>query len=179
MDQSQVLVQEFQETFGHPVAQGPTAMAPDRALARMTWTAEECIEFLAASVTNKEDFAKLYYAFEDGMKKAYMKSLDGEFPQTEEDIIVAQTDALADQSYFVNGSAVEIGIDLGHVTGIVHASNMSKLFTDDNGNKYVKYDENNGMKVMKSPEFFPPEENLRAYIQAERQSVLEEMLKAK
>lgn len=165
MDLSQKIVQEFQETFGHPVATKPVAMGVDRALARSIWTAEELVEFLAASVKNKEEFAKLYYEFEEGVQKAYKKSLDaGKFPQTEGEMIVAQSDALGDTNIFVNGTAIEMGINLFEVTNIIHLSNMSKMFTDENGNKYVKYDETNGNKVMKSPEFFAPEANLAAYM---------------
>lgn len=169
MDHSQKIVQEFQETFGHPVGATPAPMAADRALARTIWTGEELVEFLAATVSNKEDFSKLYYAFQDGLQKAFKKSLDAEeFPQTEEETIVAQADALGDTNYFVNGTAVEMGINLSDITSIIHQSNMSKLFTDENGNKYVKYDETNGNKIMKSPEFFRPEGNLTAYIQEKR-----------
>lgn len=169
MDYSQMIVTQFQKTFGHPVAAAPVAMDVDRALARTIWTGEELVEFLAASVGNKEEFSKLYYAFQEGLQKAFQKSLDAaEFPQTEEEMIVAQADALGDTNYFVNGTSVEMGINLYEITNIIHQSNMSKLFTDEQGNKYVKYDETNGNKVMKSPEFFRPEANLTAYIQEKR-----------
>lgn len=153
---TQTAVAEFQTAFNHPVADKPTALSKERATVRSIWTAEECVELIAASCTNKEDFARFYYQFEEGVKKAFLKSLEDEFPQTEEEIIVGQTDAVTDIEYFVNGTAVEMGINLESYVQIVHDANMSKLFTDEEGNKYAKYREEDG-KVLKSPEFYQPE----------------------
>ena len=152
-------VKDFHEAFEHPVAQRPTPMALERAVNRSIWTAEESIEFIAASCSSKEQFEASFQQFMNGLQKAYEKSLTGEFPETDEEKVVAQADALADQLYFSFGSAVEIGVDIEPVFDIVQGANMSKLFTDDNGKKYAKYREDG--KVLKSPDFFSPEPLIR------------------
>lgn len=148
-------VKDFHEAFSHPVGDKPSPISLERAVNRSIWTAEECIEFIAASSSSKEEFAKAYESFAAGIAKAYEKSLNGEFATTDEDKVIAQADALADQLYFSFGSAVEIGVDIEPVFDIVQSANMSKLFTDENGNKYAKCREDG--KILKSPEFFSPE----------------------
>ena len=155
-DYEQVL--GFHSAFNHPVALTPEAIETTRGLNRTIWTGEELVEFIHACSKDKEQFAKLYYDFLEGLKKAYMKSLDSEFIQDEEERIVAQVDALTDASYFLNGTFVEIGINPKKPFQIVHQSNMSKLFTE-NGVKVAKYREDG--KVLKSPEFFAPEDKLK------------------
>lgn len=158
----QLATREFHELFKHPIADQPTVMPINRAVDRMKWTMEECIEFVAASSKSREEFAASYYALLDGLQAVYKNLLDGEFNHTPEDRIVAQVDALADQAYFMGGTSVELGIDLDEVVGIVHQANLSKLFVDEDGNLYPKYREDG--KVMKSPNFKTPERNLKAYI---------------
>lgn len=152
-------VKDFHEAFEHPVAEKPQAMQLDRAVNRSIWTAEECIEFIASTCTSKEQFEESYKVFAAGMQKAFEKSVAGEFPQTEEEKVVAQADALADQLYFSFGSAVEIGVDIEKVFDIVQDANMSKLFIDENGKRYAKYREDG--KVLKSPNFFSPEPKIK------------------
>lgn len=152
-------VKDFHAAFQHPVAQQPTPMSLQRAVNRSIWTAEESIEFIAACCSSKEEFEASFKQFMDGLQKAYEKSLASDFPQTDEDKVIAQADALADQLYFSFGSAVEIGVDIEPVFDIVQAANMSKLYTDDNGQKYAKYREDG--KVLKSPDFFSPEPLIR------------------
>ncbi|MFJ7982371.1 hypothetical protein ACIQ1D_19095 [Lysinibacillus xylanilyticus] len=154
------LVKEFHNAFGHPVANKPTPIEAQRGLNRTIWSGEELVEFLHASSKDKEQFAKLYYAFLDGLNQAYKKSLATEYIQDDVERIVAQADALTDTSYFINGSFVELGVLPQPLFEIVQASNMSKLFTDENGNKYAQYREEDG-KIKKSPEFFQPEEKLK------------------
>ena len=153
-------VLHFHEAFGHPIADTPKPISLQRATARAVWTAEECIEMIQASSSNKEEFAKAFWQFSEGMKKAYLKSLNsGDFPQTDFDKTVALADAITDQLYFSFGSAVEIGVDIEEIFNIVQSANMSKLFTDENGKKYAKYREDG--KILKSPEFFAPEEQIK------------------
>lgn len=152
-------VKDFHEAFQHPVAKLPAPMALERAINRSIWTAEESIEFIAAACSSKEEFEESFKQFIEGLQKAYEKSLAGEFPQTDEEKVVAQADALADQLYFSFGSAVEIGVDIEPVFDIVQAANLSKLYTDENGKKYAKYREDG--KVLKSPDFFSPEPFIR------------------
>lgn len=153
------LVKEFHKAFNHPVADKPTAIEAERGLNRTIWTGEELVEFLHACSKNKEQFAKLYYAFIEGLGKAYQKSLTTEYIQDEVERIVAQADALTDTSYFLNGTFVEMGVLPQPLFELVQDSNMSKLFTDENGMKYAKYREDG--KIQKSPEFFAPEQKLK------------------
>lgn len=153
------LVKDFHKAFGHPVSEKPTTIDAERGLNRTVWTGEELVEFLHALSKDKEQFAKLYYDFLEGLKKAYMKSLATEFIQDDTERIVAMADALTDTSYFLNGTFVEMGVLPQPLFEIVQASNMSKLFTDENGKKYAKYREDG--KIQKSPEFFPPESKLK------------------
>lgn len=165
-NRSYTLVKEFHKAFNHPVAYKPTPMEAKRALDRTVWTGEELVEFLHASSSNKEEFNKLFAEFIKGMEVAYDKSLKDEFITNDLDKVVAQADALTDASYFINGSFVETGVKPQPLFEIVQAANMSKLFTDENGNKYAKYREDG--KILKSPEFFSPEAKLKEEI--ERQS---------
>lgn len=156
-------VKEFHQAFNQPVAESPTVLNTERGLNRMIWTGEELVEFLHASSKSEEEFTNLYNKFLEGLNKAFLKSLACEFLQDETERMVAQADALTDTAYFVNGSFVEMGIKPQQLFEIVQNSNMSKLFTDENGNKYAKYREGDG-KVLKSPDFFPPEEKLKEEI---------------
>lgn len=153
------LVRDFHEAFKHPVADKPTVIGTERGLNRTVWTGEELVEFLHACSKDKEQFAKLYYLFLEGLNQAYKKSLATEFIQDETERIVAQADALTDTSYFINGTFVEMGVLPQPLFEIVQASNMSKLFTDENGVKYAKNREDG--KIIKSPDFFPPEQKLK------------------
>ncbi len=148
-------VKDFHEAFSHPVGEKPQPVDLERAINRSVWTAEECIEFIAASCSNQDEFKVAYEKFAAGMAKAYEKSLNGEFAETDEEKVIAQADALADQLYFSFGSAVEIGVDIEPVFDIVQSANMSKLFTDENGTKYAKCREDG--KILKSPDFYSPE----------------------
>lgn len=149
-------VKAFQEAFNHPVASEPQVISTKRGLNRSIWTGEEIVEFLHSISSDEFEFTELYDEFLNGMDRAYAKSMKEEFIKSNVMRITAMSDALADQLYFVFGTAVEIGIDIERIFDIVQESNMSKLFTDEEGNKYPKYREEDG-KVMKSPEFFPPE----------------------
>lgn len=160
------LVKEFHRAFNHPIANKPTPLETKRGLDRTIWTGEELVEFLHASSSNKEEFDKLYESFIEGLDKAYEKSLNDEFITNELDRVVAQADALTDSSYFINGSFVEMGVKPQPLFEIVQSANMSKLFTDEKGNKYAKYREDG--KILKSPEFFTPEGKLK--VEIERQS---------
>lgn len=153
------LVKEFHKAFNHPVATTPTPLGTERALNRTVWTGEELVEFLHASSKNEAEFSTLYDGFLKGLQKAFQKSLKEQYITNETDRIVAQSDALIDSLYFLNGSFVEIGVKPQPLFEIVQASNISKLFTDDSGKKFAQYREDG--KILKSPEFFPPEEKLK------------------
>ena len=148
-------VQAFHEAFKHPVEEKPVPITLERAINRSIWTAEECIELIAATCTSKEQFKEAYSQFLNGLESAFEKSLNSDFPENDVERVVAQADALTDQLYFSFGTAVEIGVDIEPIFNIVQSANMSKLFTDADGHKYAKYREDG--KVLKSPDFFSPE----------------------
>lgn len=158
------LVKEFHEAFDHPVGNSPVNITPNRAAVRSIWTVEEIIEFLQSSVSNKDEFLHLYDKLLEGMEKAKQKSLASGFPKTHKQKLVAQSDALTDALYFIFGSFVEMGTYPDKLFDIVQLANMSKLFTDADGNKYAKYRESDG-KILKSPEFFEPESRLKEEIE--------------
>lgn len=65
MKTAQQMVREFHQAFGHPVADRPAMLKPDRVIARANWMAEEVTEFRRAR--NLEDQADamidlLYFA---------------------------------------------------------------------------------------------------------------------
>lgn len=78
-------VRDFHIAFNHPAPEQLVPMERERAINRSVWTAEEAIEFIAASCSTKEEFMESYERFLTGMQKAYEKSLNGEFPQTAEE----------------------------------------------------------------------------------------------
>lgn len=158
-------VEEFHEAFDHPIADKPTQMSLRRAVPRSVWTGEEAlVEFLHASSANEEEFLSAYDNMIIGLQKAKEKSLAMDYYDDGIDRIVAQTDALTDALYFIFGSFVEMGVKPDKPFEIVQSSNMSKLFTDENGNKYAKYRESDG-KILKSDDFFAPEPALKAEIE--------------
>lgn len=156
-------VKEFHEAFGHPVSNKPTLPTLSRFTKRKGWGAiEESIEQLHSLSDNKQEFDSAVDEIRLFVDKAQKKQSTKEFITDETDKIVALADGLADELYFLLGDMVEAGIDIQPVLEIVQQSNMSKLFTDENGNKYAKQDEYG--KIQKSPEFFPPEDKIREEI---------------
>lgn len=156
------LVKEFHEAFNHPTSDKPTLIPQERVLNRSIWVAEEVVEGIKAIAPNEIEFNKMYQKFVEGIHDAYRKSFKEPYIQDETERIVALSDALTDASYFINGTFVELGVQPQPLFEIVQESNMSKLFTDENGNKYAKYREDG--KILKSPEFFPPEDKLKEEI---------------
>lgn len=154
-------VKEFHVAFKHPVAEKPAPLTVERGTDRTVWTAEEIVaEFLQQSSNNEEEFLEAYDNFLNGLEKAKEKALKEEYNTTDTDKIVGQADALTDALYFILGSFVELGLKPNPLFDIVQKSNMSKLFTNPDGTKYAKYRESDG-KILKSPEFFPPEPALK------------------
>lgn len=149
-------VEEFHKAFKHPVADKPIPLTLERTTSRDVWIVEEIIENLQSSSNNEEEFLKAYDKLLEGMEKAKLKSMKDSYTKDGVERIVAQADALTDALYFILGSFLELGVTPDEMFDIVQRSNMSKLFTDENGNKFAKYRESDG-KILKSPEFFPPE----------------------
>lgn len=121
------MVQEFHETFGHPVLKEPT---------NQDWKTEDLRVSLIA-----EELSELEMA------------LDLPRGSVEQDRarLVAIADALSDLEYVVHGAAHAWGIPLDDTTAEVHRSNMSKLGED--GKPIYREDG----KVMKGPNFVEPD----------------------
>ncbi|MCM3387180.1 hypothetical protein M3649_03425 [Ureibacillus chungkukjangi] len=160
--QNQVL--EFHQAFNHPHSDKPKSMSLKRAVSRAIWTSEESVaEYIHASSSNEKEYREAMSVFLDGLEQAFLKQLEKPFPQNEEERVIAQADALTDSDYFIKGSFVEIGVDEEPIFDIVQGANLSKLFTDENGNKYAKYRTDG--KILKSPEFYSPEPFIKEEIQ--------------
>lgn len=157
------LVKEFHVAFEHPVANSPVPLTLERMINRKSWEFEEGIEAIHASSDNVDEFNNAVDKIIEGIEKARKKSLKEEFPKSDLDRIVAQADALVDGTYFLQGDFVEMGIEPDKLLEIVQNSNMSKLFVNENGDKYAKYRESDG-KILKSEHFFEPEPALEVEI---------------
>ena len=172
-NKAQEQVKEFHATSGHPVGEKPQVMELGRSLGRSSWgTGEELIEFIHASSSNELEFRNAFAELLVGLKKAYQKQKDKPFPKNEEERVVAQADAIVDRLYFTYGDAVEIGVDIQPIFDIVHEANMSKFFTDKDGNKYAQY--NDEGKVIKSPDFWSPEDKIAEEVKRQLEEVKEE-----
>lgn len=161
-NEAMFMVRDMHKAFNHPVATIPAPMSLERAVDRKVWGAEEQIEFLHASSSNVEEFKKAVHTYLEGLQEAFQKSLEKPFPGNDFDRLVAQVDALTDESYFVNGDFVEIGIVPSIPFNIVHNANMGKLHIDEDGNTYAKYREEDG-KIQKPENWekdFAPESKL-------------------
>lgn len=74
--------------------------------------------------------------------------------------MVAIADGLGDLRYVVDGTAHEFGIPLDKVSDAIHRANMSKLGAD--GKPIYREDG----KVLKGPNFVPPEKEIAAILRA-------------
>jgi predicted HAD superfamily Cof-like phosphohydrolase len=123
-------VKEFHVAFDHIVSEKPTAIPVDVAVARAIWTVEELVEFLHATVAGDEkEFNRILIPFIDGIEAAVVKQL-AVGPISQDEVVIAQADALTDISYFNYGSFVVAGVDPQPVFDIVQAANMAKLGAD-------------------------------------------------
>ena len=167
----QNLVLEFHEKFNHPRSEKPTLVSLDRLTDRKGWgVVEEMVEQLHTVSNNQEEFEASIEKIKSYIDKAVVKQSTKPFITDTNEKIVNLADGLADELYFLLGDCVESGIDIEPVLTIVQDSNLSKLYTDENGNKYAEYDENN--KVKKSPNFFPPEDRIKEEIQRQINNAL-------
>lgn len=162
-NQMYYMVRDFQLTFGHPVADKPQPIEAERLLNRQIWTAEELVEGMRMSYSTDESFEAAVDTLIEGIKKAKVKSLNDDVPQTVTDKIIGQADALTDALYFILGSFVELGVKPYNLFNVVQQSNMSKLFKDEQGNLYPKYREDG--KILKSENFIAPEPKLKEEVE--------------
>lgn len=159
----------FHETAGHPIEYTPTVISQERSINRTIWTAEELVEYLHASCSNIEEFNEAYLTLLAGMNKAYAKSESQEFPKTEKERIVAQSDALGDANYFINGTFDEMGVDGEKIHNEIQKANMSKFYQKEDGTYYAKFREDG--KILKAPSFTPPEEGIKAEIERQMSNI--------
>lgn len=156
----QNIVKDFQVTFGHPAESKPTLPSLERFTNRKGWgSIEEAVEQLYVLSNSVEEFESVIDTLHDYLDKAKEKQLNKPLITDETDKIVALADGLGDELWFLLGDCVEAGIDIEPVIEIIQSSNNSKLFEDENGNKYAKQDENG--KIIKSKFFFQPEDKIK------------------
>lgn len=161
-------VKDFHKLFQHPISNTPTLPSLERFTNRKGWGCiEESVEQLFNLSETEEEFNNTIETLHKYLDKAKAKQLAKHKPtpitdENKTDRITALADGLADELYFLLGDCVEAGIDIERVLSIVQDSNLSKLFTDENGNKYAKNDVNG--KVIKSSAFFEPEGKIKEEI---------------
>lgn len=147
------MVKEFHQTFGHPVAEVPTALAQgDKDAEVNCWDATE------KSLKLMKDYAKVGKLGPQFFRVRLMLEELVEF--MEADDLVGQTDAMLDLLYFANGTIVEMGVDPEKPFQMVHAANMRKLWPDG------KPRWNAEGKIMKPEGWVGPEEELKGYIES-------------
>jgi len=155
-------VKAFHEAFNHPVGKTPTAIPEDTAVKRAVWSAEELVEFLHATVAGDEKkFDEVIATFKEGIEAAVAKQ-KAIGPIPEDQVLIAQMDALTDELYFNQGSFVVGGVNPQPLFDIVQAANMAKLGAD--GKPIIR--ESDG-KIMKPEGWEPPEEKLEAEIKSQ------------
>ena len=160
-------VKEFHEAFGHPVAEKPTPMDVITATARQIWKAEEIVEFLHATARGQEElFKTLVNELISGICDAVDKQLKkGIVYETDEDVLVAQADALTDINYFNQGDFVVMGVKPQPLFDIVQRANMGKLWEDGK----PRYREDG--KILKPANWeqdFAPEKRLREEVKRQK-----------
>lgn len=152
----------FHQIAGHPIEYSPAIIDPKRSLNRTIWTGEELVEYLHASSSNQEEFHQMYLDFLDGLNAAFDKSSKQPFPSTELDRLSAQSDALGDANYFIHGTFDEMGVDGEKIHDQIQKANMSKFYQNEDGSYYAEFREDG--KILKSPDFNPPEEDIQTEI---------------
>lgn len=152
MTQSQFeMVKEFQQAFGHPVAEVPGALTSRNSLGEKIITADA--EAVLASLKIVSGKGKSPQFFRARLMLEELIEFMGA------DDLIGQVDAMLDLLYFANGTLVEMGVDPEKPFEMVHAANMRKLWPDG------KPRWNAEGKVMKPEGWVGPEEELKAHIE--------------
>lgn len=150
---------QFHKAFNHIYNSKPTIMAPDVAVSRTNWKAEELVEFLYATAKgDKNTFLDMIEQFKQSIEHTVDKIISKN--EKIEDALVAQVDALIDLSYFNHGDFVVMGIKPQRLFDIVQKANMSKLWEDGK----PRYREEDG-KIVKPDGWEAPEPKLKAEIE--------------
>lgn len=156
-------VKDFHLAFEHPAPDKPSVMDFDTAYNRSKWVIEEVIEHLHATddVQLSANFNNLIEDVGDMINKELSKPST---PESEEEKLIAQADALIDQLYFVYGSLVTQGINPDKLFEIVNNYNMDKL---EEGK--IVYKDESKTKIGKRKGWLPPDEELKAEIRRQIQ----------
>lgn len=168
LNKSTKQVEDFHTAFGHPVADKPTIMPIETAVNRLIWDAEESVELLHATVRGDEmHFRRAVSLFVEGIIEAMHSQINkGIEYKTDEEVLVAQADALTDKEYFNKGNFVVMGIKRPQMLfDIVQNANMGKLHNVDGVMKAVYREDGKIQKPENWERDFAPESKLRRAIQ--------------
>lgn len=155
------MVKEFHQVFGHKVGD-LTPLSMEEVMNRSDYTVEEIVEAIYVTSKDNEEFNKALDKFIRNVSKAGAKVMKTERPSNELELAVAQGDAFGDQTYLAVGSLVTLLGDMmtgENLVHHIHNANMTKLFTGEDGEKYVQKDPVTN-KILKSPDFVAPEPEL-------------------
>lgn len=111
-------VREFHKAFGRPVRDQPTVGMPDERVLRVRLMLEEVLEFAEAAGVD-------VYCGNRALTPVNFR-VDADRPAN----LAAMLHELADVSYVVDGTAVQLGLPLNLAVTEVHAANMRKLGPD-------------------------------------------------
>lgn len=154
-------VGDFHNAFGHPFSRTPKPLSLKSASDRSGYKAEEIVELLFATLGNDFKLTEsIIEKLHESIDNAKLKESEKEFPTSELEIIVAQSDALIDLIYFALGSLVEMGVKPEPLFNIVQEANMSKLWPD--GKPRYREEDN---KVLKPEGWQQPEPKLKKEIE--------------
>lgn len=153
-------VAEFHKTGGHPVAENPKTLTVERLTDRLGYTVEELVEFIHSVSHSQEEFQKNVTELSDVVFNESVQVLNNsiDFNRTKDSV------KLFNSMHEMTLSMFKI-IDMPSAVfgDIVHNANMTKFYIDENGDYYAKIRESDG-KIMKSPDFEPPEEKIKAKV---------------
>jgi predicted HAD superfamily Cof-like phosphohydrolase len=153
-------VKEFMNTFGQYCPPRPYCPEENTRILRVKLLLEEVLELAEASGVD------IITKGIDVLSTRLVKSGDIRLKINEDDVNIYEVaDAIADISYVNYGAANAYGINIAPIEDEVHASNMTKLFTEDEvqgldkrdfsiekvGDRYLV--KNNDGKVQKSPSY--------------------------
>lgn len=153
------MVKDFHLAFNHPAPESPVVMSYDVAYNRSKWVIEEVIEHLYATshINLVEDKQRILDDISDMIDKEVAKQ---EIPTSYEECLIAQTDALIDQLYFVYGSLVVQGVRPEKLFEIVNNFNLDKLNPDGS----IVYKDEAKKKIGKREGWLPPDEEIKKEI---------------
>jgi predicted HAD superfamily Cof-like phosphohydrolase len=159
-------VRKFHAAFKHPKSNKPTPMDANMAIKRMSWTLEEIVEFIHASSESKEQFSTLFEQLIVNGQKTYEKLLNTPLPESAEDRLLAQVDAVGDILYFNQGDFNILGVKPDRIFDAIQAANMRKLHEDGK----PRFREGDG-KIIKPEGWYGPEKDIQKEIERQANAV--------